>query len=163
MQVVYGFIYFFTILMTALVGSLFFFFIPKARQMLVKLWRQYQELLSNDVVRYAMMLTFTIIGLVFLESVYTYTLLRAHFSRSSPWWYSGSARIINELGSLDNIDLVFPKTHNREGYLVALKEYREFYLAERNIMLVISACFTFFVFQRLLYNIRKYSELEHEI
>ena len=69
MQVVYGFIYFFTILMTALVGSLSFFFIPKARQMLVKLWRQYQELLSNDVVRYAMMLTFTIIGLVFLESV----------------------------------------------------------------------------------------------
>ncbi len=29
-----------------------------------------------------------------------------------------------ELGGLDNIDLVFPKTHNREGYLVALKEYR---------------------------------------
>ena len=70
---------------------------------------------------------------------------------------------MNELGSLNNIDLVFPKTHNKEGYLVALKEYREYYLAERNIMLVVSACFTFFVFQRLLYNIRRYSELEHEI
>ena len=61
------------------------------------------------------------------------------------------------------MDLVIPESGNREGYIMALKEYREFYLAERNILLVISACFTFFVFQRLLYNIRKYAELEHDI
>jgi hypothetical protein len=46
---------------------------------------------------------------------------------------------------------------------MALKEYREFFLAERNIMLVLSALFTKFVFQRLLYNIRRYAELEHDM
>ena len=67
------------------------------------------------------------------------------------------------MGGLENIDLVVPESDNREGYLMALKEYREFFLAERNIMLVLSALFTKFVFQRLLYNIRRYAELEHDM
>ena len=36
-------------------------------------------------------------------------------------------------------------------------------MAERNILLAISACFVFFVFQRLVYNLRKYAELEHDV
>ena len=67
------------------------------------------------------------------------------------------------MGGLENIDLVMPENANREGYLLALKEYRELYLAERNILLVISACFVFFVFQRLLYAIRRYAEFEHDL
>jgi hypothetical protein len=55
---------------------------------------------------------------------------------------------------------VIPRGNNKEGYLLALKEYREFYMAERNIMLTISAVFAFFVFQRLFYHIRKYAETE---
>ena len=47
--------------------------------------------------------------------------------------------------------------------MMALKEYREYYLAQRNIMLVISALFAFFVFRRLLYNIRKYAQIEAKI
>jgi hypothetical protein len=161
MQIVYGFIYFFTILMTCSIAALSVFLIPKARALLVKLRKNYQDILKSDVFWYGMLLTFAVIGLVFIESVYTYSILSAHFSKSTLFVILESTRIMTELGSLDNIDLVIPKTHNREGYLVALKEYREYYLAERNIMLAVSACFTFFVFQRLLYNIRKYAELEH--
>lgn len=47
--------------------------------------------------------------------------------------------------------------------MMALKEYREFYMAERNIMLAVSALFIFFVFQRIFYNIRKFSETEAEV
>lgn len=43
---------------------------------------------------------------------------------------------------------------------MALKEYREYYLSERNILLTVSAIFMFFVFQRLIYNIRRYAETE---
>lgn len=45
--------------------------------------------------------------------------------------------------------------------LGVLKEYREYYLAERNIMLTLSALFIYYVFQRLLFNIRKLADEEH--
>jgi uncharacterized membrane protein YdbT with pleckstrin-like domain len=70
---------------------------------------------------------------------------------------------MNKLSSLENIDVVIGESSNRESYLLALKEYRELYQAERNIMLVIAACFVFFVFHRILYNIRKYAELEYDL
>lgn len=65
MQIVYGFIYFFTIGITVLVAFLSIFFFHKARQMLVKFWKKYQELLKNDTTKYVMMLIFGLIGLVF--------------------------------------------------------------------------------------------------
>lgn len=82
MQIVYGFIYFFTIAMTCCVAALSVFLIPKARTLLVKLRKNYEELFNSDVFRYAMMLTFAVIGLVFMESVYTYSILSTHFSKS---------------------------------------------------------------------------------
>lgn len=42
-----------------------------------------------------------------------------------------------------------------------LKEYREYYMAERNIMLSSSALFIYFVFARLMFNINKLSEIEN--
>lgn len=39
-------------------------------------------MLNHDGVRYAMMLIFAIIGLVFIESIYTYSILHKHFSHS---------------------------------------------------------------------------------
>lgn len=82
MQIVYVFIYTFTIVITILVATLSIFLIHKARQMLVRFWRKYQEILRSDTARYAMMLIFGLIGLVFFESVYTYSILSTHFSRS---------------------------------------------------------------------------------
>lgn len=55
------------------------------------------------------------------------------------------------------------KAENSESYLQLLREYKEYYLSERNIMLACSALFIYFVLQRLFYNIRKYAELEDQI
>lgn len=82
MQIVYGFIYFFTIVMTCAVVALAVFLIPKARTLLVQLTRKHTTVFQSDFFRYAMMLAFAIIGLVLGESVYTYTVLNNHFSRS---------------------------------------------------------------------------------
>ncbi len=82
MQIVYGFIYFFTIFMTCCVAALAVFLLPKAREIFAKTWRKYEEMLNHDGVRYAMMLIFAIIGLVFIESIYTYSILHKHFSHS---------------------------------------------------------------------------------
>ena len=45
-----------------------------------------------------------------------------------------------------------------ESMIGILKEYREYYMAERNIMLTCSAMFVYFVFQRLMFNIRKLTD-----
>ncbi len=45
--------------------------------------------------------------------------------------------------------------------LGVLKEHREYYLAERNILLTCSALFVYFVYQRLFFNIRKLADEEH--
>ena len=54
---------------------------------------------------------------------------------------------------MDKFEVV--RTPHNENIIGVLKEYREYYLAERNIMLTCSALFVYFVFQRLMFNIRK--------
>lgn len=53
------------------------------------------------------------------------------------------------------------KTDHSESVMGMLKEHREYYLAERNIMLTCSALFVYFVFQRLMFNIRKLADEEN--
>jgi hypothetical protein len=55
----------------------------------------------------------------------------------------------------------FLKRPENESMIGTLKEFREYYLAERNIMLTASCCFVYFVFQRLFFNIRKLTNEEH--
>ena len=59
----------------------------------------------------------------------------------------------------ERMDVV--KTHENESHIGVLKEHRELYLAERNIMLTCSALFVYFVFQRLAFSIRKLANEEH--
>lgn len=47
--------------------------------------------------------------------------------------------------------------------MIQLKQYREYYLAERNIMLASSALFIFFAFHQLFINILKYSGTEYRV
>jgi hypothetical protein len=53
------------------------------------------------------------------------------------------------------------KSETGESMIGVLKEHREYYLAERNIMMTCSALFVYFVFQRLMFNIRKLADEEH--
>ena len=83
MQIIYGFIYYFTLIMVLFILSLAIFFLKPARSLLHYFWKRYRQFLDNDVIRAAVLLSFTIMGFVFLQSVYTYSILNAHFSRST--------------------------------------------------------------------------------
>ena len=83
MQVIYGFIYYFTLFMTAAILSLSVFIVKPMRRLLVRFWRSYTHLLEHDFFRYAFLLVFSLIGLVFLQSGYILFILEAHFSTSS--------------------------------------------------------------------------------
>lgn len=63
--------------------------------------------------------------------------------------------------ALDNFDLV--KAQHKEDYLQLYRNYREFYMSERNFMLTSSALFIAFVFHRLCATIAKLNDLENEI
>ena len=66
------------------------------------------------------------------------------------------SRYTPESISLKDLDLL--SSSNQEDYMSQLKEYREYYMAERNILLSFSALFTFYAFYRILHSIIKYSE-----
>jgi hypothetical protein len=55
------------------------------------------------------------------------------------------------------------KGTGHDNMIDVLKEHREYYLAERNIMLTCSALFVYFVLQRLFFSIRRLADEEHRI
>lgn len=63
--------------------------------------------------------------------------------------------------ALDNFELV--RAEHKEDYLQLYRNYREFYMSERNFMLTSSALFISFVFHRLCATISKLNDLENEI
>lgn len=62
---------------------------------------------------------------------------------------------------MDTIDTI--KSENVQDYLALYRQYRSYYMAERNIMLTGSAFAIYFVFQRLFATIKKLAHLEDEI
>jgi hypothetical protein len=83
MQIVFGFIYYFEVFMVCCIVSLAAFILSPARRLLVKLWRNYENILDNDIIKYTKLLVFGVIGLILVESIFTYSLLNAHFSNST--------------------------------------------------------------------------------
>jgi hypothetical protein len=53
--------------------------------------------------------------------------------------------------------------HSIESTILTIKEYREYYMSERNIMLTASAFFAYFIFDRIFFNIRKLADIENQI
>ena len=53
--------------------------------------------------------------------------------------------------------------HSMEDTISTIKEYKEYYLSERNIMLTSSAFFAYFIFDRIFHNIRKLADIENQI
>ena len=82
MQIIYAFIYYYTVFWTASVCLLAIFILPFMRRLLVKFWRNYQHLIESDIFGYSIFLGYLIIGFVFLQSSYTLMVLEAHFSKS---------------------------------------------------------------------------------
>lgn len=50
-----------------------------------------------------------------------------------------------------------------EDTISTIKEYKEYYLSERNIMLTSSAFFAYFIFDRVFHSIRKLADIENQI
>ena len=46
---------------------------------------------------------------------------------------------------------------------MTIKEYREYYMSERNIMLTSSALFAYFIFNRIFASILKLADIENQI
>ena len=83
MQIVYAFIYSFALFMTGLVASLLVFLAPGARKTLLKWWDTNQEFIRRPAIWYGIMLVFVVIGLVLFESIFSFMILRSHFSKST--------------------------------------------------------------------------------
>ena len=83
MQVVFGFIYFFTIFLVICTVALSVFVIPKVRQWLVQVWNAYKHIFETDIVRYSELFIFGMIALVLIQSILTFSVLNAHFSNST--------------------------------------------------------------------------------
>ena len=82
MQILYGFIYYFTLVMTGCCLSLSIFLLKPMRRLLVKFWRAYTHILEHDAVKLIKTLSFSLIGLVLAQSAYILFVLEAHFSTS---------------------------------------------------------------------------------
>jgi ABC-type sulfate transport system permease component len=82
MQVIYGFIYYFIVFMLLCLLSLSVFLLQSMRHMLVRFWRKFKDFLEATVINYTIIITFSVIGIVFLQSLYTLFVLETHFSKS---------------------------------------------------------------------------------
>ncbi len=61
---------------------------------------------------------------------------------------------------MDNFKAI--KTHQTEDYIQIYAGLREFYMAERNLMLACSTLFVMFIFSRFLAAFKKLNDLEVE-
>lgn len=59
---------------------------------------------------------------------------------------------------IDNFDMIKSGQHN--DYIIIFKQFREYYMAERNFMLTASTLFIMFVFNRFFRGFRNLYDLE---
>ena len=83
MQVVYALAYYFNIIMTILIASLVLFIFPFARTAFIKMYRGVSHVLEHPNFRYVLFVLFVTFGLIMVQSIWTYGLLRSHFSLST--------------------------------------------------------------------------------
>lgn len=103
-------------------------------------------------------LTFIVIFIILADSVMTYYSLSRNLQKSN-YFYILDTNDLEDF-ALDNFELV--QVDKKEDYLSLYRNYREFYLAERNFMLTSSALFAYFALQSLLKAISKLNDIENE-
>ena len=59
---------------------------------------------------------------------------------------------------VDNFDMIKSNQHN--DYIILFKQYRDYYMAERNFLLTASSLFIIFVFNRFFAGFKKLYEFE---
>ena len=59
---------------------------------------------------------------------------------------------------LDNFDMI--KAGQHTDYIIVFKQYREYYMAERNFMMTASTLFIMFAFNRFFRGFRRLYEIE---
>lgn len=78
MQIINAFIFDFIIVFIVLTVLLSVFAIPMARRLLFKFRTNYKSLVTNQYIGYAIYISFAVIGLLLLESLYTFYCLNSH-------------------------------------------------------------------------------------
>ena len=82
MMLVYGFVYYFLLAMVGLSFSLIIFAFRPIRRALHWIETKSFSLFHNVVIKYAIYLSFAIIGLILLDSVTNFITLSQHFAKS---------------------------------------------------------------------------------
>jgi len=74
MHVTYGFVYYFAILMVILTVGLVIFFFRKARKIVFD-FLDNSKILDNQILHAAIYISFVVIGIILIDSVWTYSSL----------------------------------------------------------------------------------------
>jgi hypothetical protein len=83
MKIVTGFIYYFLMVVMALTVGLIVFTLKPFRRLLHKIQSKYKVILNNLVIKGIVYFSFAIIGIILLESVYSFYKMHNHlFSRT---------------------------------------------------------------------------------
>ena len=158
MHVTYGFVYYFCVIMLAMTASLSVFVFRPLRKKVCSFFKRV-KLMDHFLVQSIVYISFVVIFVILIDAVWTYYSLKKNLDTGNLFTNSGASNMRDF--ALDNFELV--KADNREDYLQLYRNYREFYMSERNFMLTSSALFIAFVFHRLCATISKLNDLESEI
>lgn len=80
MQIIYAYIFYFILVMLAFTVGLLIFAFPSARRILYNFRKKNSTFFDNQIIQYGLYFSFAIIGLILLESVYTFSTLKTHFN-----------------------------------------------------------------------------------
>jgi cytochrome c oxidase assembly factor CtaG len=78
MKIVTGFIYYFLIIVLAITFSLVVFAFKPLRRLLHRVQSRYRNILSNPIVNVIVYFSFAVIGVILIESIYTFCKIHRH-------------------------------------------------------------------------------------
>ena len=154
MHVTYGFVYYFCLLMIGATVSLSAFVVRPLRKKVFDYMKKI-KLMDHFIVQSIVYISFFVIFVILIDAVWTYLGLKQNLERGNYLVKEGATDLRDF--ALDNFELV--RAEHKEDYLQLYRNYREFYMSERNFMLTSSALFIAFVFHRLCATIAKLNDL----
>lgn len=104
MKVVTGFIYYFLLSIVFLTFSLIVFALRPFRRLLHKVQTKYQRILNNQIFTGIIYFSFAVIGIILMESIYTFLQINAHLQSRTTFVILESH--VFEEQQLEKLDLV---------------------------------------------------------
>ena len=152
MKVSYGLVFYFAVAMVIASVGLIFLIAKPIRHLVMGICKRIR-IGEGIVFTFTFWVLFTLICAILLDAVLSFLALRDTLDISNNAIYSGS-----QSAMVDNFDTIKPTQNN--DYIIVFKQYRDYYMSERNFMLTASTLFIMLVFDRFFRGIRKLYEIE---